>query len=177
MSPIPEPTPEEFRELWRELRASARKRGSLNGLDVEDLAAEALLAVVAEPEPGAPLSLLQRARVKLHDRRVEILRFRERRFEPVELAPLDESLDQARPDEAVEEFEVLETIRVQLGGDVEALSRYLYADMTLREVAELPGWDQQRVERARKALKRGKTRVLPALLGEDEHDGNQRGGG
>jgi hypothetical protein len=176
MSPIPEPTPDEFDKLWRDLLGTARRRGPLHGYDAEDLAAEALLHVVAEPEPTAQLPLLQRARVKLRDRRSEILRFRSRRLEPIQFESLDTRPDVPLGDDAIVEFEVLETLSATIGGDARELAECMYEGMTLADVATLPGWDKRRVERARKALKRGKKRALREILGNDDRgDVNTRG--
>ena len=176
MSPSPEPTRREFDDLWRALVGTARRQHVPAGLDAEDLAAEAILRLVKDPAPASPVPIAQRGRRKLKDARAEIYRHRERRNEPVQIESIDRARDReeageplhpGRDDDRYALAEALTTIRQTLDDDVETYARCRMYNMTLEEIAALPGWNPRRVDRARKALKRATEPLVNLLIGPE----------
>jgi hypothetical protein len=163
MAPLPDPTANEFDELLRQLTASARNRSTPAGYGTDDMVAEALLAVVAEPKPDKDLPLLVRARRKLCDRRAEIVRFQTRRDEPPQLELL-ENVNQSRDHGALDDLATFDVVRSVLGQDGEEYARYKCEGMTATDIAGLPGWNAQRVESVGRRMRRAKTQLLDALL-------------
>ena len=185
VSPLPERRPQ-LDALWREMVSAARGGPVPAGLDPEDLAAEAIARLVADPAEGSTVPLEARGRRKVQDARAEVFRFRDRREEPV----LVESLEQRREDAATDDdgeaggrrfdrepgaddpafalVDALLTIRQEISPDAATYARcWSIHNMTLEEIAQMPGWNTQRVERARRAVKRHADHLASIMLRDE----------
>ncbi len=163
---MPHQTSEEFDRLLAQLVATANRGSIPAGFDADDLAAEALLAVAAEPQSDENVPLVARARRKLLDRRAEIFRFRGRRDEPPKLELLEHVPD-GRDDVALNDLLVWEAVGAVLGHEGKEYIEYKCQDMTASDIADLHGWDAQRVERVGKRVRRAKGQLLDTLLEDD----------
>lgn len=166
MAPMPDQTPEEFDRLLAQLRATAHKGSIPAGFDADDLVAEAVLALAAESESNENVPLAARARRKLLDRRAEVFRFRGRRDEPPELELL-ENVPDGRDDAALNDLLAFDAVASVIGDEGKEYVEYKCQDMTASDIANLPGWDAQRVERVSKRVRRAKAQLLDALLEDD----------
>lgn len=133
--------------------------------DAEDVAQEAALKLVREkPRSGAPAFPI-RWFAAIKQARSEYYRKRSRAKEPPleELDALDTHAEPARDDSAIRLMELHDVVRAVAGDDALDVARGRQIGMTAAELAREPGWTPQRVEAARRRLKRGTDAIIESL--------------